>query len=129
MRFAFTLASAADAPLGPREKQELASLRKRARREASCQMCRGYGWHVKRGLPGPGDGHAGQVYTCACAAGERFWALALDATDELLALMDLDPTGRIASADGMYGRFGINDRRVLAALARVLAAGRTERRR
>lgn len=52
----------------------------------------------------------------------RFWKLALDDTEGLLALMDLDTNGAIASGDGLYGRFGINHRVMLRSLARSSAA-------
>jgi hypothetical protein len=55
---------------------------------------------------------------CRCDAGERFWALALHDTDGVLTVMELDADGRIAAPDGLFGRFGINDRRMLRAKAR-----------
>lgn len=113
------LLAAEDAPLDAEATTALAALRQRAKREASCQTCRGYGWRAKHGLPEAGEGHAGQVLVCCCTAGERFWALALADTTTVLLLMDLDADGRIASVDGMYGRFGINDRRLLRANARA----------
>jgi hypothetical protein len=113
------LLAAERAPLDDDAKSALATLRQRAKREASCQTCRGYGWRAKKGLPEAREGHAGQVLICCCTAGERFWALALADTTTVLLLMDLDDYGRIASVDGMYGRFGINDRRLLRATART----------
>lgn len=105
-------------PLSDAETTALAMLRQRAKREASCQTCRGYGWRAKQGLPEADEGHAAQVLVCGCKAGERFWSLALAHTATVLVLMDLDADGHIASADGMYGRFGSNDRRLLLAAAR-----------
>ena len=102
----------------PVDDAALVTLRRQAKREADCQLCRGYGWHARRGLPPHGDTHAAQVQVCRCEAGRRFWTLALDHTDCVLALMDLDPVGAIASVDGLYGRFGVNDRRLVLAAAR-----------
>jgi len=109
-------------PLGDDETTALAVLRQRAKHEAGCPTCRGYGWRAKPGLPEAGNGHAAQVLVCGCDAGKRFWALALANTATVLALMDLDADGHIASDDGMYGRFGINDRRLLLATARAKPA-------
>jgi hypothetical protein len=113
------LLAAIDHQLDDAAVRTLAALRLRAKREAGCRRCRGYGWHVKSGLPATGKSHADQVMLCGCPAGGRFWTLALDELGGVLALMDLDSSGRIASVDGMYGRFGINDRRLL----RLAAAG------
>ena len=109
-------------PLNDDEKTALTALRQRAKREAACRTCRGYGWRPQTGLPGAGEGHAPQVLVCGCDAGNRFWTLALANTATVLGLMDLDADGHIASVDGMYGRFGINDRRLLLAAARAETA-------
>lgn len=59
------------------------------------------------------------MLVCRCAAGHRFWRLALEHTDAVLTLMELDEEGQIASADGFYGRFGMNHRGLLRAQARA----------
>lgn len=103
----------------------LARLHRRARCERSCPACVGHGWSPvsdePRYLP------AAQVRVCRCPAGERFWALCLDHTDAVLALMDLDADGCIASTDGLYGRFGANDRRLLRAIALTDPTDQTKR--
>lgn len=113
------LLAAERAPLDDDATSALAALRQRAKREAHCQTCRGYGWRARKWLPEAGEGHAAQAMVCSCATGERFWMLALADTATVLPLMDLDADGRIASVDGMYGRFGINDRLLLRATARA----------
>jgi len=70
-------------------------------------------------MPEPAEGHASRVQVCTCDAGKRFWSLAVDQTELVVALMGLDASGRILGEDGLYGRFGANDRRLL----RCLAAG------
>jgi hypothetical protein len=104
-------------PLDARQQAALDALRARAKREARCPPCRGYGWRARAGLPAAGEPHASQVLICCCAARHRFRALALTDPQGVLAAMNLDADGRIASADGLYGRFGAQDRRLLHAVA------------